>query len=327
MRTIFALLIGATIHAASIQNDLPPRLQWSVNGGYCGEVSVIAGGLYFGQYMSQYTARDIALKGAPQTSYELLLGENDQYAATQMRLQSAEWDYNDEENTSDFLVWVKQQVIQGNPVAIGVYMNQSIFHPGHKGDADYDHIVTVYQIDTNHPLTDPNYYPDDVFYFSDHGLYKEDGSHRPYLFHSRFDVQKSRHDANLPDSPIYSLPLCNVDNGVANYGLSIQSVVGDTLPVRVKTSVNSEPEMAKGNVPPAPESITLTATVSGLEAGQIYNLYRYNDVNAVPTSQFNGQASKAVKQWQIQGTSTYTVTETIQSNETAVYRAVRASAP
>jgi hypothetical protein len=38
-------------------NDIPPRLQWNHNAGYCGEVSLISAGLYYGQYISQYDAR------------------------------------------------------------------------------------------------------------------------------------------------------------------------------------------------------------------------------------------------------------------------------
>ena len=68
-------------------NDIPPRLQWNHNSGYCGEVSLISAGLYYGQYISQYDTRAIATQGAPQNKDQLLLGINDQYAATQMRLK------------------------------------------------------------------------------------------------------------------------------------------------------------------------------------------------------------------------------------------------
>ncbi len=32
--------------------DIPPRFQWNANNGYCGEVSFISAGLYYGQYCS-----------------------------------------------------------------------------------------------------------------------------------------------------------------------------------------------------------------------------------------------------------------------------------
>ena len=42
------------------ENDIPPRLQWNSNDVYCGEVSMISAGLYYGQYLSQYDVRAIA---------------------------------------------------------------------------------------------------------------------------------------------------------------------------------------------------------------------------------------------------------------------------
>lgn len=43
----------------SRKNNIPPRHQWEANYGYCGEVSLISAGLYYGQYVSQYDARAI----------------------------------------------------------------------------------------------------------------------------------------------------------------------------------------------------------------------------------------------------------------------------
>ena len=35
----------------------------------------------------------------------------------------------------------------------------------------YDHIVTVLKVGTNHDVTDATYYDDDVLYIDDHGSY------------------------------------------------------------------------------------------------------------------------------------------------------------
>ena len=43
-------------------------------------------------------------------------------------------------------------------------------------DSQYDHEVAVIRIGTNHSPTDPTYYPDDVVYFDDHGVYTLSGS-------------------------------------------------------------------------------------------------------------------------------------------------------
>ena len=71
------------------------------------------------------------------------------------------------------------------------------------------------------------------------------------------------------------------------------------------------------------------ADVSGLKPGIAYKLYRYDAMASVPNSKFNANAAKAHASWDVQISSgtIYQMTENIQSNEIAVYRAVPASAP
>ncbi len=304
-------------------NNIPPRIQWHANGGYCGEVSLISAGLYYGQYVSQYDVR--ALLG--DQSVQLLIGVNDQTAAQLMHLNSIEWDTDDEDNTHDFMAWIKQNVVQGFPVAIGIYINESFFDHT-RGDPDYDHIVPVTGIDSNHALNDPNYYADDVIHFSDNGIWQP--SNPPCNFCYAFaPFQDTRKRANNKSGPLYS-----VTDDASNYGIAITGVMdlnGETLPVRVDTNLNYEnPPIASGsNARPAPAPLTLTITLSNLEPGIPYVLYRYNSLSSVPNSSFNGNAGNAYEMWpvQIDSGTTYVMTETINSDEIAVYRAIKASAP
>lgn len=84
-------------------NDIPPRLQWEANYGYCGEVSFINAGLYYGQYVSQYDARAIASKNRGQSLEEsqLLIGVNDLHAAEQMHLKAEPWKDTSVESTKN----------------------------------------------------------------------------------------------------------------------------------------------------------------------------------------------------------------------------------
>jgi len=296
---------------------------------------MISAGLSFGQYVSQYDARAIATKNAPQNTKELLLGkkQNDQYAATQLRMDSIEWDTDSEQYTSQFLAWVKKMVLKGYPVAIGVFMNQYYFYQDsdpEDGDSEYDHIVYVVGIESNHPLSDTNYYPDDIIIFSDNGLAGDPHVPPQYLFKYPFSsFQKSREQANSPNSPPYSL-----QNGGTNYGIALTGISDlqkETLPVRVDTSVNYEsPQIADGtSIRPPSMPLTLTVTVSGLTPNVPYNLYRYDDETVVPVSQFNANASSAVEciPIQIQSGSTFVTTRTIQSSDKVFYRAVPKTAP
>ncbi len=312
-------------------NDIPPRLQWNHNAGYCGEVSLISAGLYYGQYISQYDARAIARQGAPQNKGQLLLGVNDYYTAMQMRLNCIEW--QEESTTEQFLAWVKQKVAQGFPVAIGIYTNEYLFYGKtnpNAGDSEYDHIVPVTGITSYHPLIDPNYYGSDEIYFNDNGLWGDPGKEPPYYFsYSLDDFQATRAQANNPEGQVYSLA-----NDAYNYGIAITGVEdpnGDTLPVRIDTDLNYElPQIAKGSsIRPKPMPLLLTVTVSGLDAYTPYNLYRYSSVDKIPTDRFNAQAGDASATWEIQvetGT-TYTMQVSIMSDETAAFRCVRATAP
>lgn len=312
------------------KNDIPPRLEWNANKGYCGEVALISAGLYYGQYMSQYTARAIAIKNKPQTNGELLLGVNAKYAANKMHLKSVQWKTAKEKSTDQFLTWVKHNVAKGFPVAIGVYTNEYLFYGNtnpNAGDPVYDHIVAVYGFSSQFPLNS-TYHGKDIIYFSDNGLWGN-RKNPPYLFdYMCNNFQADRQQANAKNGSIYSL----ADGGV-NYGIAITGVIdldNDTLPVRVQTNVNYEKPSIKNHSNQEPPSmpLVLKITVSNLKRCVLYNLYKYDNVESVPNSRFNANASRAVKKWPIKissGTS-ITLTDNISSNETAIYRAVMATA-
>jgi hypothetical protein len=200
---------------------------------------------------------------------------------------------------------------------------------GVTGDSDYDHIVTVTSLTSNHPLTDPSYYGDDQLGFTDHGLW-DDGKEPSYYFQYGFDaVQATRQGANAASAGIYSLA-----NDGSNYGIALLGVADahhDTLPVRIDTNLNYEdPSIAsKSNQRPNPMPLALTITVSNLETHVPYVLYRYNSLVAVPESAFNANGSKAEEKipFEISTGSTYTFTQMIQSNDQVIYRCVKASAP
>ena len=326
-----AQVMTATSPPTTWSTDLPPRLQWNENFGYCGEVSLISAGLYFGQYASQYEARSIASNGKPQylSASQLLLGVNDQYATNAMHLNAVEWDAPAGSSSEDFLAWVKGYVLQGLPVAIGVYTNEYRFYGStnpHAGDPLYDHIVPVNGIVSSHAASDPTYYADDVIEFSDNGLWAP-GGNPSYEFSYAFGAfQKTRTQANAHNGPIYSLASTGGNYGLAVTGVS--DLYHDTLPVRLATNVNDEkPDIANhSNTPPAP--IVLTITISGLKPGVAYKLYRYNDFSKVPDFAFNASAGQAYESWNVQiaAGNQYVMSETIESNEVAVYRAVAADA-
>ena len=333
MPSVSQTLVGRNTGEQWKRNDIPPRYQWNHNYGYCGEVSMISAGLYYGQYLSQYDARATA-SNAPQNEYrsQLLLGVNDMRAAAHMHLAAIPWNDYSRDEADRFLVWVKEHVVLGEPVAIGIYMNQYRFY--HKtnpwaGSPQYDHIVPVVGIGSDHLGQQGTYFPNDEITFSDNG---EWGSlhHAQYFFTYRFaDFEKTRRQANAPNGPIYSLASKAPDFGVAVTGVIDRD--RETVPVRVATNLNYElPQIAEGSSRrPPPEPLVLTVTVSGMKAGGVYKLYRYNQLDSIPNDGFNAHAANAQQKWVITAgkSGQFVMTEKIMSDEVAAYRAVPADAP
>ena len=304
-------------------SSIAPRLQWHENHGYCGEVSFIQAGLAMGQYTSQYTARAIATPLTKQDSEgsQLLIGANDTCTASRMGLDYVQ--FKGGGNTADFLTWIKAQLSLGRIVIIGVYANQSRFNgKASGGDPDYDHIVTVTQIETTHPCKSPGdcvAIGDDIITIEDHGLFSSEcdsgnrflcstgsasnlcNSHTySYLYsYSVRDFTHNRQEANAKNGSIYSVPKIDSSHTIANYGIAIKGLTSPQdgkrfYPISLNVEPNYEcPRIDEGsaNAPIAPgNSITLRGTVSGLTSGQSYNLLQYDDFASLPPTK-NGSAN------------------------------------
>jgi hypothetical protein len=330
------------------ENDIPPRLQWNANGGYCGEVSMISAGLFYGQYLSQFDVRQLASPGKGQgDDAQLLLGEDSAInAAKALRLEHVAFASQD---SVAFLEWVEQHVWQGFPVIIGVMNNENLLYGNtdpSSGDNEYDHIVPVIGYGSVSAPPFSHFHPENVILFSDNGLYTP-GNSTPYYMHFKMQPEKTpgspppflgdRQQANLAAGNIYTLLQLpqnqNEKKSLFNYAMVIKGVADpnkETLRVRVETNLNHElPPIAHGShTRPSAIPLTLTITVTGLEPTVLYNLYKYDDENQVPTEHFNENAVKAgIKPWQLisitAGTS-WTGQLAIRSDQKVFFRAVKA---
>jgi hypothetical protein len=322
----------------TFDTHVPPRRQWNANSGYCGETSFISAGLHFGQYCSQFTARAIASPGVDQSdpASQLLLGVNDTYAAHRMRLSASEFYHQTQQSTHELLDWVKSQTLRGRIVIIGVFNDGIILGEwtGRRdGDPDYDHIVPVLRFGSKRPLAAVRDVAlrDDVVTISDNGLYGPFGTPPAYQFDFSFRVRKfrgTRRQANRPRGPVYMLK-----KRPPSYGIAIEGVMDlddVTIPVSLTASLDGEPDLGSGsNVPPTPVPLTLTAVVTIPDQSVTYDLYRYDDFDAVPVAGFNAAAANAVESWKIPAGSgaTFTVAVETMTDATVVFRAVPATAP
>lgn len=340
----------------------PLRSQWNANGGYCGETSMIITGLRLGQYFSQFDMRQIYSGSTIDQSINnqfLLLGANSQTTTTVTALRLASISWSGAVNTNSFLVWVKQNFLNGYAVTIGVYMNQgNAYFGGAPGDPTYDHIVTVTNIISSHP-NDGVYYADDQICIDDHGLW---GVTLPYQYiycYTFSGFQATRSAANT-NTNVYSLSIASSANTI-NYGVAVtgtNAAAGATLPVSLSFNsvANAEtPEIVDfSNTRPLSTTITLTVTVSNVVPDVTYKLYQYNDITKVPSSNFNANAINAfaVTTFKVPyvkihkslrnaafvqptmsptskpppTTTTWTTTVTIKSSDRVIFRAVSSAA-
>lgn len=312
----------------SHHNDIPPLLQWNANYGYCGEVSFISAGLYYGQYLSQYDARSLATPNVPQyqEQSQLLLGLTDGVASRNMHLDTITLYESDPEV---FLSQLKNHVVRGFPVALAVMENNSIFQQENP-DPQYDHVVPVVGIFSYHDLHDAAYFNDDKLVFSDNGLYtpKYPNVHPFYMQASFRNIIKSRTDANLATSPPYTLAERAGDYAIVFTGVT--DLKHETVPVRVAINTNCErPAIINGTSRrPASMPLTLTITVSGLNHNSSYVLYEYDNMNNVPDMDFNTHADLARYRCSIpvhSGTTTFVTHQSIHSSQMAIFRAVQVS--
>lgn len=326
----------ATPSSLAVANDIPARVQWNANYGYCGEVSFVQAGMYYGQYVSQFDARSLASPGGAQNreDSQLLVGVNDVAAAARMHLTASAWTPQRTPDPALFLAWVKGNVARGYPVVTGVYTNNYKFDGStdpSAGYSEYDHIVTVTGVASRTTIGNPaTYAADDTITIEDHGIWNDPGAPPQFRFTYAFGAfARSRQQANAPTAPVYSLA-----SDTPNYGIAITGVADAdrvTLPVRLRASASAElPEIADGGTArPASTPLTLTITVSNVTPGVAYNLYRYASMASVPEAGFNAAAARAaqVTPFAIASGTTYVTTVTVASSDVAAFRAVPASAP
>jgi len=125
-------VLSVRMSLGSVQLDIPPRLQWDNNNGYCGECSIQQAALYYGTYISQYRAREII---DPTQVQDLWVPDHSGQVFDALRLSYQNW--NSTAPTPQYqayLIWTKAHLQQGHPVIITVFVRDG-------EDNDYDHII------------------------------------------------------------------------------------------------------------------------------------------------------------------------------------------
>jgi len=194
------------------------------------------------------------------------------------------------------------------------------------GLAAYDHIEPVLGIFSNHPLTDPTVYPDDVLcHGSDWDLY---AYYRP--FNTLVD--------SASDGPVLTGNCSNAQTesggpneaypcvmNLIDYGWSILGLM-DPLKRLIPTSLSVTGD--QGYEPPTSEPLSGTVLVQGpLKVGATYVTYRWDGTSNFPTnSRF--ETSNYSNKWKFVATTTsYTFEDPnpIQSGNAVYYGTIQVS--
>jgi hypothetical protein len=239
----------------SAQLDIPPRQQWENDGGYCGETSIQAIGLYYGAWISQKVVRAVA-------GGELLIGVNEEAALGALHLAHTTWDTAaPEPQFESFVAWTKSHLEQRVPVIYAIYLTDGI------DDPDYDHIVPAMGITA---ASASGYAAADTLISSDNFGDRIERSVGGLAGTRASCASSSTQGGCVPR---------DVDYGVAITGITDARTA--TLPLRIKVPVDHEPNVSVGE---SASPLTASVEVSALQPGHNYALLRYDDYTKVPTS-------------------------------------------
>jgi hypothetical protein len=308
-----------------------PGQQWNINGGFCGAFSTQQNAMAHGAWISQDLVRKANrdgsgphdMHGDSSEGYEVM-PSNVAYTAQQLKLTYDEFDYTQAKPQANaYKKWLKGHLVQGHGV---------VWFPMCKGDGHdcyggspcpngghVDHIEPVYGIFSNHPLTDDTVYDDDWI------LHASDQDFQPYYrkmstLEDSPDLQGNCREAQAGFGKNEMYPC--IDEQVT-YGLAVTGIaVEGALPVSLEIPDTSEPNVR--NPFSRPSNLHGTVTVSGLQVGKEYVLYRFSGTDSLPSkAPFSGYEDMTTFTAQ-DSTWTFEDPKTFKSNSATYYVAVEA---
>jgi hypothetical protein len=293
-------------------------VQWEISGGFCGAFSIQQCGLSWGAWVSQDLVRkanrdqtgiEHNMHGDRTLGYEVV-PVNVAYTAGHLGFVSDEWNYNNSSpQTKAYKAWVKGHLVKGECV---------VWFPICKGDSHdcypgscpnggtIDHVEPIFGIFSNHSLTDPTVYDDDVI------LHASDQDLEPYYrpmstLEDGLAMQGNclHAGSGFGKNEMYPCFYEKVTYGLALTGLQVKG----SLPISLQVDILTEPNIRQGD-PPKP--IHGTVTVSGLSAGSQYTLFRFNSTKNLPsrppfapTAEYTTDFTASSSTWKFQDPHTF----------------------
>jgi len=315
-----------TKYSRVVPGPVPGR-QWEISGGFCGAWSTQQCMLSVGAYVSQDLVRKANrdqtgikhfMHGDRTVGYEVM-PVNVDYTAAGLKATYEMWDSKQPAPQAPaYKAWLKKHLSAGKCV---------IWFPMCKGDGhkcypfscpDHgtcDHVEPMFGIFSNHPLTDPTVYDDDVI------LHASDQDMQPYYrpMHTLEDTPAMAGNCQNAQpgfgrNEMYPCFDEQVTYGAAIIGLNVQGTL--PLSLSVDDAAHTEPDVRSGS---KANLVNGTVTVSGLSAGESYQLFRYNSTANLPAQAPFAPTAQVVTNFDASDTTWTHVDPLPFMSDTAVY--------
>jgi hypothetical protein len=324
-----------------------PRVQWNINGGFCGSFSLQTLMMTHGAWLSEDLVRKANI-GAPcfghgngpnsticQSAKDIdcissapegceVGPENYAQTCKGLRLDCDIWDYTQPKpQTTAYKAWLKSHLVKGTPIVwVPMLKGASNTPYGNRscpGGGHFNHHEPVLGIGSNHSLNDSTVYDDDwLVHLSDENekelvtYYRTFGS-----LEDGFEMHGNCEHSDPQRSCAYPCFFEQATYGIAAKGFNRK---GSTLPTSIDVDRIEEPD-SRDHQKPVP--MHANVTVREVTAGRTYILYRFSGINSFPTSGVRGYESKVTftptsDVWQ------YRDPRTFLSNGAVYYIAARA---
>lgn len=293
------------------QRVLPgqPGYQWDDAGGYCGSWAIQRATLIKGAWISQQQVRDHTSPGGGHDNE--ILSTNIEEAFKNLKISFEAFDYNQPRpQQAAYGKWLKKQLAAGYPVTWMIMWSGERFpiYDLTPPAGMYGHVEPVIGIQSSHPLNDTTVYDDDtVLHFTDGGL---------NTVHRRISTLGGKWNGpgTAANCGWYSYCMASYAFGWAVKGFTDSH---PAMPASLQVDPwQSEPDTRSGD---APESLKGTLTMTELEEGSTYDIYRWDTVSDAFTydDSFKKASFKATNDTYI-----YADDVPIASNGTTYYRCV-----
>ncbi|CAF1050248.1 unnamed protein product [Adineta steineri] len=254
-----------TIMRQTVLLNIPPRLQWDNDNGYCGETALQSIDLYYGAWISQQLIRNIN-EGEYLFQPVSFNDHRDPWRTlTLLHFTYNEWDWinSPQPQFRDFYHWMKRSTLRRHPVIFGIFLPD-------EDETDYDHIVPAVSIRyQNEDQYDPH---DTIIYYDLYNAEQIEKNLNKEEFGATRETINDKEDADDGCLPL------DIDYGIAITGIVDEDSV--TLPVRLSVSEWDEPNPIFRQ---HSREMRGTITVNNMTNRCFYALLRYSSYEFVST--------------------------------------------